>query len=205
MAASKFFKLGKKIKSKSIEGAGDMSQPGGKGKFREGQKQRRDGSSTTAGDAMSASESGKLARGKSARASHAFYKQAVKDKLAGKKLTAAQKDSLKNYPKEMRPASPPRKISKAKAEAAAKLKSFSNKAEGGSIKMAAVPDWMKGLSESEINDILGKPNTQPDGVKRHTGRKKKKTTAKVKGGGSVRGTGKALRGFGKATYSKKEI
>ena len=42
----------KKLFQKLIEGAGDMSQPGGKGKFRAGQSQRRHGSSTTAGDAI---------------------------------------------------------------------------------------------------------------------------------------------------------
>ena len=107
-----------------VAGAGDMSEPGGSGKFRSGQKSRRSSSATTSNHAMSTAESGRLARGKSARGSKAFYDQAVKDKAAGKKLNAAQKDILENYNKEMRPASPKRKVSKKKAEAAAKLKKF---------------------------------------------------------------------------------
>jgi hypothetical protein len=46
--------------------------------------------------------------------------------------------------------------------------------KGGKIKVAAVPDWMKGLSEDEISEILGGPTRQPDGTKRHTELKKKK-------------------------------
>ena len=199
-----------------VAGAGDMSEPGGSGKFRAGQKSRRSSSATTSNQAMSTAESGRLARGKAARGSKAFYDQAVKDKAAGKKLNAAQKDILENYNKEMRPASPKRKVSKKKAEAAAKLKKFKLKKfagggqmsrvglspaeekrsgtmsekkraqnmqyggkvkkydKGGKIKVAAVPDWMKGLSEDEISEILGGPTRQPDGTKRHTELKKKK-------------------------------
>ena len=166
-------------------GAGDMSEPGGSGKFRAGQKARRSSSATTANQAMSTAESGRLDRGKDARGSKAFYDQAVKDKAAGKKLNAAQKDILENYNKEMRPASPKRKVSKKKAEAAAQLKKY---AKGGKV---AAADWMQGLSQKEIDEILGNPTRDASGVKRHTKRKKNKPHKKkvvmrtAKAGGQV--------------------
>tara|TARA_R110002020_G_scaffold210664_2_gene416820 strand:+ start:1549 stop:2523 length:975 start_codon:yes stop_codon:yes gene_type:complete len=46
--------------------------------------------------------------------------------------------------------------------------------------IAAVPDWMKGLSDEEIGEILGSPPTQPGGVKRHTKLKKNKPHKKKK-------------------------
>jgi len=172
-------------------GAGDMSEPGGSGKFRAGQKSRRSSSATTSNQAMSTAESGRLARGKAARGSKAFYDQAVKDKAAGKKLTAAQKDTLKNYNKEMRPASPKRKVSKKKSEEAARKATTLNLKKykkGGKV---AAADWMQGLSQKEIDEILGNPTRDASGVKRHTKRKKNKPHKKkvvmrtAKAGGQV--------------------
>jgi len=65
------------------------------------------------------------------------------------------------------------------------------------------PDWMKGLSEDRIKEILGGPH--PSGKRRTNLKKKKKPIKVAKASKKVfrRGGGQALRGFGKATYSNK--
>ena len=76
-----------------------------------------------------------------------------------------------------------KKVKKAIREAQRDLKKRPKvRKDGGQVvkkyakgkQIAAVPDWMKGLSDEEIGEILGSPPTQPGGVKRHTKRKKKK-------------------------------
>jgi hypothetical protein len=53
-------------------------------------------------------------------------------------------------------------------------------------------DWQKGLSEEELQDILGGPIRDEEGILRSR-----------KSGGPI-GVGKALRGYGKAMMSKKK-
>jgi len=79
------------------------------------------------------------------------------------------------------------------------------KQSGGKIvdkkQQMAAADWMQGLSQKEIEEILGKPSRDKEGVKRSD----KKTTTKTraaKSGGSI-GCGKAMRGHGKGPYKKK--
>jgi len=79
------------------------------------------------------------------------------------------------------------------------------KKSGGKIvdkkQQMAAADWMQGLSQKEIEEILGKPSRDKEGVKRSD----KKTTTKTraaKSGGSI-GCGKAMRGHGKGPYKKK--
>ena len=57
---------------------------------------------------------------------------------------------------------------------------------GGKKQMAAMPGWMKGLSDKEIKQILGAPTTDSSGVTRHSKKATKKgKTVKAKGGGKV--------------------
>ena len=62
------------------------------------------------------------------------------------------------------------------------------------------PDWMKGMSKKEIDEMLGKPTTDAEGVLRQ--RKKGGSVVKRKSSGSI-GCGKAVRGQGKGPYKKK--
>ena len=64
------------------------------------------------------------------------------------------------------------------------------------------PDWMKGMSKKEIDEMLGKPTTDAEGVLRQ--RKKGGSVVKRKSSGSI-GCGKAVRGQGKGPYKKKEM
>ena len=62
------------------------------------------------------------------------------------------------------------------------------------------PDWMKGMSKKEIDEMLGKPTTDAEGVLRQ--RKKGGSVVKRKSSGSI-GCGKAVRGQGKGPYKNK--
>ena len=64
------------------------------------------------------------------------------------------------------------------------------------------PEWMKGMSKKEIDEMLGKPTTDAEGVLRQ--RKKGGSVVKRKSSGSI-GCGKAVRGQGKGPYKKKEM
>ena len=80
------------------------------------------------------------------------------------------------------------------------------KKSGGKIvdkkQQMAAADWMQGLSQKEINDILGKPSPDKEGVVRHSNKKTTTKTRAAKSGGSI-GCGKAMRGHGKGPYKKK--
>lgn len=81
------------------------------------------------------------------------------------------------------------------------------KKSGGKVvdkkQQMAAADWMQGLSQKEIDEILGKPSRDKEGVKRSDKKTPTKTRA-AKSGGSI-GCGKAMRGHGKGPYKKKGI
>jgi hypothetical protein len=115
------------------------------------------------------------ARKGSALRSYKFKLKAKADKKAGKKLSPAQNDALKGKP--IRPISPRRKVPKKKAEEAMKLKKYKDGGKVGKGKKVASADWMEGLSQKEIQQILGGTNRGKDGQRKQTKKKTIKRTA----------------------------
>ena len=152
-----------------IEGAGDMSIPSqgimkGAG--------RRAGSGSPH---MSLKEQNKLFRNKAAQGSAKRAKELAAKKSRSLKALGAEYDGLTKSAKRAEQA-------KGKKSKFWKLVEHRGKwAKGGQVvkkykkgKQIASADWMQGLTNEEIKQILGSPPTDKEGVTRHTKRKKNK-------------------------------
>lgn len=176
--------------AKMVQGAGDKSDPG-VGKFRAGQKQARGGATKSAGEAISTKERDKLIRDKAARDSFERSK-----KLTGIKKLEDEYDKLTPSAKRAQRV----KGTKSKYYDVFKKRGMKPMKKGGpigsttkpkerpvdGIKMAAEqPSWMKGLTQGEIDAILGRPTRDSSGVKRSDKKKKKKKVITAKEGRKV--------------------
>ena len=183
-----------KLKSKAAkmaQGAGDKSDPG-VGKVRAGQKQARGGATPAAKEAMSSTEKDKLARQKAAAGSfkraQGLKKGSIKQlEDAYDKLTAGAKraQQLKGTKSKYYPVFKKRNMKPMK-EGGSLRSTKPKKRPVDGIKMAAEqPSWMKGLTQGEIDSILGKPSRDSSGVKRSDKKKKKKKVITAKEGRKV--------------------
>ena len=152
-----------------IEGAGDMSIPSqgimkGAG--------RRAGSGSPH---MSLKEKDRLVRTKSGRGAAKRAEELKKNKPGSLQALGAEYDGLTKSAKRAEQA-------KGKKSKFWKLVKHRGKwAKGGQVvkkykkgKQIASADWMQGLTNEEIKQILGSPPTDKEGVTRHTKRKKNK-------------------------------
>ena len=171
-----------KLKSKAakmVQGAGDKSDPK-VGKFGAGQKQARGGATPSAKEAMSSTEKDKLARQKAAAGSfkraQGLKKGSIKQlEDAYDKLTADAKRAqrLKGTKSKYYPVFKKRGMKPMKKGGPLNSTRPKERPVDG-IKTAAAPSCMKGLSQKEIDSILGKPSRDSEGVLRSDKKKKKK-------------------------------
>ena len=166
--------------AKMVQGAGDKSDPK-VGKFGAGQKQARGGATPSAKEAMSSTEKDKLARQKAAAGSfkraQGLKKGSIKQlEDAYDKLTAGAKRAqrLKGTKSKYYPVFKKRNMKPMKRGGPLNSTRPKERPVDG-IKMAAEqPSWMKGLTQGEIDAILGRPTRDSSGVKRSDKKKKKK-------------------------------
>lgn len=191
--------------AKMVQGAGDKSDPK-VGKFGAGQKQARGGATPAAKEAMGDTEKDRLARGKAARGSFERAKGLKKGSIkqledAYDKLTADAKRAqrLKGTKSKYYPVFKKRGMKPMKKGGPLNSTRPKERPVDG-IKTAALPSWMKGLSQSEIDSILGRPSRDSGGVKRsEKKKKKKKKTVTARTGGQViskKNGGKVNMGYG---------
>ena len=167
--------------AKMVQGAGDKSDPK-VGKFGAGQKQARGGATPSAKEAMSSTEKDKLARQRAAAGSfkraQGLKKGSIKQlEDAYDKLTAGAKRAqrLKGTKSKYYPVFKKRNMKPMKRGGPIGSTTKPKERPVDGIKMAAAqPSWMKGLSQKEIDSILGKPSRDSEGVLRSDKKKKKK-------------------------------
>jgi len=167
--------------AKMVQGAGDKSDPK-VGKFGAGQKQARGGATPAAKEAMSSTEKDKLARQKAAAGSfkraQGLKKGSIKQlEDAYDKLTADAKRAqrLKGTESKYYPVFKKRNMKPMKKGGPIGSTTKPKERPVDGIKMAAAkPAWMKGLSQKEIDSILGAPSRDSEGVLRSDKKKKKK-------------------------------
>ena len=172
---------GRRKAAKMVQGAGDKSDPK-VGKFGAGQKQARGGATPSAKEAMSSTEKDKLARQKAAAGSfkraQGLKKGSIKQlEDAYDKLTAGAKRAqrLKGTKSKYYPVFKKRNMKPMKKGGPIGSTTKPKERPVDGIKMAAAqPSWMKGLSQKEIDSILGKPSRDSEGVLRSDKKKKKK-------------------------------
>lgn len=199
--------------AKMIQGAGDKSDPK-VGKFGAGQKQARGGATPAAKEAMSSTEKDRLARGKAARGSFERAKGLKKGSLAQlqddySKLKVGDKraERLKGTKSKYYPVFKKRGMKPMKKGGPIGSTTKPKKRPVDGIKMAAEqPSWMKGLTQGEIDAILGRPTRDSGGVKRsEKKKKKKKKTVTARTGGQViskKNGGKVNMGYGDSLVRK---
>jgi hypothetical protein len=157
----------KRTPKKEIEGVGDMAEPS-EGIMRG--KGRRAGIGTPP---MSLREQNILARKRARRGAGERAKSLAAKKPGSLEALGAEYDGLTKSAKRA-------EQDKGKKSKFWKLAKHRGKwAKGGQVvkkyakgKQVASADWMQGLSQKEIDEILGKPTRDASGVKRHTKRKK---------------------------------
>ena len=166
--------------AKMVQGAGDKSDPK-VGKFGAGQKQARGGATPSAKEAMSSTEKDKLARQKAAAGSfkraQGLKKGSIKQlEDAYDKLTAGAKRAqrLKGTKSKYYPVFKKRNMKPMKRGGPLNSTRPKERPVDGIKTAAAQPSWMKGLSQKEIDSILGKPSRDSEGVLRSDKKKKKK-------------------------------
>ena len=167
--------------AKMAQGAGDKSDPK-VGKFGAGQNQARGGATPAAKEAMSSTEKDKLARQRAAAGSfkraQGLKKGSIKQlEDAYDKLTASAKRAqrLKGTKSKYYPVFKKRGMKPMKRGGPIGSTTKPKERPVDGIKTAAAqPSWMKGLSQKEIDSILGKPSRDSEGVLRSDKKKKKK-------------------------------
>ena len=172
---------GRRKAAKMVQGAGDKSDPK-VGKFGAGQKQARGGATPSAKEAMSSTEKDKLARQKAAAGSfkraQGLKKGSIKQlEDAYDKLTAGAKRAqrLKGTKSKYYPVFKKRNMKPMKKGGPIGSTTKPKERPVDGIKTAAAqPSWMKGLTQGEIDAILGRPTRDSEGVKRSDKKKKKK-------------------------------
>ena len=157
----------KRTPKKEIEGVGDMAEPS-EGIMRG--KGRRAGIGTPP---MSLREQNILARKRARRGAGERAKSLAAKKPGSLEALGAEYDGLTKSAKRA-------EQDKGKKSKFWKLAKHRGKwAKGGQVvkkyakgKQVASADWMQGLSQKQIDEMLGNPTRDASGVKRHTKRKK---------------------------------